>query len=347
VSAPDRAQVLATAFSVKAVRATSQTVEAVISAQVIDRDGEVLRARGCDASEYLENPVVLENHRRTDLPIGKALAVDVGAAEVVALIQWADHPRALAIARLYAEKFMRAFSVGFWPTKTSPAPLVRGQTGLSVLDWTLQEISAVTLPSNPRALARMLKGLALPDGATEDDFFQVWGALPAPKFYDLARAARASKEAAMPETDLDKLTADLEAATARAEAAERKTALTESRLAALERAPDREPPVLLDGRPFPLGDGRPVKAPGSQAPGHIHSRGEAPYALTKAVLAIAKGDKSLAPVEMDVSRRLERCGYQPTANGIMIPLGADALWRTEGHEEEIDRLTVELRQHQQ
>lgn len=334
--------------AVRAVNPRDRTIEAVISAEVIDREGDCLRSRGVDTREYLANPVVLDHHRMMDLPIGRTLALDVGDAEVVALIQWADHPRALAIEQLYVQKMMRGWSVGFSPTKVSPTPLITGPLrGREILAWTLWEVSAVSLPANPLALARMLKSLSLPDGATEGDVLEVMGALPAQKFWDLSRSHL--KEDDMPDTPTE-----LEQARAETKAATERAALAESRLAVLERArggggdDDREQ-LYVGGQPWPPGTGKSksVRIPppfAREAPGVIHSRGEQSYSVTRAVLSVLRRDKSMAPFEWDLSQKLERCGYPTVNNGINIPWSSDAFILTEGHEPELEALGVLIKQ---
>ena len=87
---------------------------------------------------------------------------------------------------------------------------------------------------------------------------------------------------------------------------------------------------------FPLGAG--------QAPGHIHSRGEQPYSLTKVIKSFFDRDKTKAPYEYAMSEKLEQCGYGSGSGGIIVPLGGDVLARVPGHEQTIERLAVEIKQ---
>ena len=169
----------------------------LISTQGIDRDEEVLRSAGCKAVDYLEsNPIVLLNHQARELAIGKALDVVVSSKEVEAETQFAgleqNHSVAETTYRLYRDRFMRAWSVGFNVLKASRDALVPGQQGRSIMDWELLEYSAVGIPSNPAAVTRMVKAfrkegmLVLPDGATEEDLGKALGTLPLTKYWEIA-----------------------------------------------------------------------------------------------------------------------------------------------------------------
>ena len=90
------------------------------------------------------------------------------------------------------------------------------------------------------------------------------------------------------------------------------------------------------GKPWQFGRG--------EAPAHLHSRGEQPYSLSKAILSIVTRDKTKAPLEWSISEKLEQAGYAPSFGGLLVPLGSDELWRVPGHEQEIERLAVVVKQ---
>src|SRR5712692_7424258 len=96
------------------------------------------------------------------------------------------------------------------------------------------------------------------------------------------------------------------------------------------------------GRPFEFG------GPGqehSRAPAFVHSLGEQPYSVFRAFNSLWRGDTKLAPLEWAVSKKLEALGYGSTWRGaLLIPWGADLLWKTEGHEQEVERLMTEVKQ---
>lgn len=97
-------------------------------------------------------------------------------------------------------------------------------------------------------------------------------------------------------------------------------------------------------RPIPFSHGvREAKQP-SAAPALIRSRGEQPYSLVKLMRALGERDLSLAPYEVSLSRKLETCGYTVGVGGVLIPLGDEVMYRTPGHEAEVEVIAAEVKQ---
>lgn len=59
-------------FEVKEDTPDTGTFKTVITSEVVDRDGEIIRLAGWDFENYNKNPVVLWGHRYWDLPVAKA-----------------------------------------------------------------------------------------------------------------------------------------------------------------------------------------------------------------------------------------------------------------------------------
>jgi hypothetical protein len=57
-------------FNVKAEGLGERTVRFKISSEVIDRDGDILIAKGCDFENFAKNPLFLGFHDRDDYPLG-------------------------------------------------------------------------------------------------------------------------------------------------------------------------------------------------------------------------------------------------------------------------------------
>ena len=66
-------------------------VDATITTETIDRDGEVLISQGMDASEYKKNPVVFYNHDYAQ-PIGKITDIRRTTGKIDASIEFAQRP---------------------------------------------------------------------------------------------------------------------------------------------------------------------------------------------------------------------------------------------------------------
>lgn len=143
-----------------------RTVTAVISTDMVDRDGEVLLPKGADFEQYLKNPVVQWAHSYGDPPIARTLWITKGRKQITAKAQFADTVFADEIYQLYKKNFLSAFSVGFLPAKDgshAPKPEeIKRRPELAeasrIYDkWELLEFSAVPVPANPEALATAVK----------------------------------------------------------------------------------------------------------------------------------------------------------------------------------------------
>jgi HK97 family phage prohead protease/HK97 family phage major capsid protein len=128
-------------------------LRALIAAESLDRQSEVLLATGVELENYRRNPVILWNHDANTPPIGRAVSLEIEPG--VGL--WADNefaptPFAAELFELYRGGYLNAFSVGFRPLETERKARRAGQTGATVLRWELVEQSAVAVPANPDAL---------------------------------------------------------------------------------------------------------------------------------------------------------------------------------------------------
>jgi len=138
-----------------------------ISTDDVDRYSDVLIQAGIDLTHYRSNPVVLLNHNPADLPIGRAVAIEVQEKETLMDVEFLpagmDESVDKVVERLEAG-FMWAGSVGFLPKST----VRRSQEPNNELFekyplaervftvWELLEFSIVTIPANPMALAKSL-----------------------------------------------------------------------------------------------------------------------------------------------------------------------------------------------
>jgi len=144
-------------------------VSAVVSSEKIDRDGDVIRAGGWDLRSFNQHPVLLSSHDYHSLrsQIGVWEKMEVQGAKMKGVARFfigkgnAEADWAFELAK---EKQL-AFSVGFIPDMEKAVPLNKddsfGVNGMEFRGQELLEVSAVTVPSNPDALQRMVttKGL--------------------------------------------------------------------------------------------------------------------------------------------------------------------------------------------
>lgn len=140
-------------------------IDMVASTETLDRYDEVIRASGWDLTNYEKNPVIQNCHQYGDVifTLGKALMTKVSGTALIQRWQFASdvNPMARLTFGLYKGGYLNASSVGFIPLKW-----VNGQkSGEPARTYTRQElleVSAVSIPANPAALA-----LALKNGAIE------------------------------------------------------------------------------------------------------------------------------------------------------------------------------------
>lgn len=156
-------------FKITEINEDERSFMAVASDNSTDRHGERIEQEGWDLENFIKNPVVPWGHDYYNPPV--ATAVEVGLkdgklmfkpkfATVAELSSDPSNPSDWAkfvdtIYNMYKGGYLRAFSVGFIPTEMD---------GDTFKKQELLEISAVTVPSNPNALA-----LAYKEGVIDDE----------------------------------------------------------------------------------------------------------------------------------------------------------------------------------
>jgi hypothetical protein len=137
-----------------------------ISKEVVDRDGDILRASGVDFTNYMKNPVFLSFHNSREFPLGKVTKFWVEGNEVKAVVYFptleelsTDPNNASEKAKLvdftyhcYKTGMLNAVSVGFIPVEW-----IETENGYDILKWELLEFSAVAVPANQDAIAEAVK----------------------------------------------------------------------------------------------------------------------------------------------------------------------------------------------
>lgn len=158
-------------FKTKAEEMGERTVRFKISSEVVDRDGDILIAKGCDFTNFAKNPQFLAFHNYREYPLGipknwgvegdavycdvyfpklEELATDAEqASEKAKLVDFTYH--------CYKTGMLNAVSVGFIPKEASPLE----EGGMEITEWELLEFSAVSVPANQDALAQAVKSFGI------------------------------------------------------------------------------------------------------------------------------------------------------------------------------------------
>src|SRR5215204_1652572 len=128
-------------------------MEFILSDETADRMGDVIISNGWVTENFRNNPVALFNHR-SDFPIGTWVDVRVKDKSLrghLVLAPKGISPRIDEIRGLVEANVLRAVSVGFKPIESRPLPGEKG--GFAFTKSELVEVSLVSIPANPNALA--------------------------------------------------------------------------------------------------------------------------------------------------------------------------------------------------
>jgi hypothetical protein len=154
-----------------------RSVQFTISKEVVDRDGDILRAGGVDFSNYMKNPVFLSFHNSREFPLGKVTKFWVEGNAVKAIVYFptieelsTDPSQASEKAKLvdftyhcYKTGMLNAVSVGFIPIEWTET-----KDGYDISKWELLEFSAVAVPANQDAIAEAVKSFGLDESVVKD-----------------------------------------------------------------------------------------------------------------------------------------------------------------------------------
>lgn len=151
----------------------ARSIGGVISTESVDRDKEVVLARGLDFEAFRKNPIVLFNHDAL-CPIGKCNRGPShrrkgGVQEVLATTQFAETKLADEVYSLVAGDFIRGISIGMNPSSMELSPPnpaeIRKKPAWAdarqvIRKAELIEYSFVSVPANADALTSAVnKGL--------------------------------------------------------------------------------------------------------------------------------------------------------------------------------------------
>ena len=159
-----------------------RSVQFTISKEVVDRDGDILRAGGVDFTNYMKNPVFLSFHNSREFPLGKVTKFWVEGNAVKAIVYFptieelsSDPAQASEKAKLvdftyhcYKTGMLNAVSVGFIPKDWMEIREDGRWVGNDITKWELLEFSAVAVPANQDAIAEAVKSFGLDESVVKD-----------------------------------------------------------------------------------------------------------------------------------------------------------------------------------
>jgi HK97 family phage prohead protease len=151
----------------ESVDTENATAVFVLSTVDIDRHGDVVDQETMNFKNFMNNPVFLEQHMSWEFPLGKFVEIwqeedpnrDDNALRTVGKVKFAveEYERAKVAFALVANGFMTAVSVGFIPHDVKYMKPEGSDDGFFLMkDCELLEVSLVSVPANPHALAKMV-----------------------------------------------------------------------------------------------------------------------------------------------------------------------------------------------
>lgn len=180
---------------VRVVDASQGIVDYVASDETIDSYWEVIRAEGWRFTNFRKNAPFVDSHDYSSVGqlLGKVIDFHVSKKQLVERVQWAIDVPENTLAQLgwkmTAAGYLKAVSVGFWPTRfvtkwdTDPKPFQQQLEQLGMkegdgvrcvyLEQEQVELSACIIGANPNALAKAFKDGAVTEADVET-FSQEW-----------------------------------------------------------------------------------------------------------------------------------------------------------------------------
>lgn len=144
--------------------------EFVLSDESVDRMGDVIRADGWDLAAFRKNPIALMGHSHEQI-LGVWENVRVEGKKLLGRLKLAKpgtSPLIDTVRSLIEQRILKAVSVGFQPIEAEPR---KSGGGYDFIKSALHEVSVVSVPANPNALA--IAKAALPPEVAEKLFVQL------------------------------------------------------------------------------------------------------------------------------------------------------------------------------
>ena len=155
-------------YPAKAVETDKNEIGFVITRDSVDRDGERIlpSAFKKDFGYYLDNPVVLYNHRLGEPAVGQMVKHNITDTDISMRIKFAvdENPMAAMLYKLYSADppFMRMCSVGFIPIEATNDEDMKldGQKNMTFTRVEMIELSLVNIGANRYAMSMVPKSIS-------------------------------------------------------------------------------------------------------------------------------------------------------------------------------------------
>lgn len=185
-----------------------RSAQFVVSAEVEDRDRDVVWQDGLDTTQFSLNPVAFFNHASFNFPVGTWSDLNKVAGRpkrtegTLTLVKEGVEETADKLALHLAGGSIRACSIGFIPKSVRKRAVPDDKKdaeyywpGFDILSADLCEISPCTVPSNPAALAKMAADGDVTARDIIEDILDNWARSPAGILMPREEFERAQKTA--------------------------------------------------------------------------------------------------------------------------------------------------------
>jgi len=197
--------------TVKSVNIDRRTITIIATDESVDRQGDIILAKGWDFKNYVKNPVLLWGHNYSSVPLANAVKIIRRKTEGRPTIithkfpSEGINPFADMLFLLAHEGVIKAGSVGFIPKEwesLDPENDEYGWRGRKYLKQELLEHSLVSVPANPNALMESIKSLSN-KSALNLNHELAYNCLISRKAYDFTEEEKKRIEEVMEETKED------------------------------------------------------------------------------------------------------------------------------------------------
>ena len=135
-------------------------IKATINTNSVDRYRTIVAPNGAVLDNFLRNPVLLWAHgldwQQGTIPVGTVPVIDARNGSLEVEVEFdVESDLGAELDRMYRKKILRGFSIGFQPIDADIV-VVEGESIIRYTKWELVELSAVSVPANPDALARSI-----------------------------------------------------------------------------------------------------------------------------------------------------------------------------------------------
>lgn len=153
-SAPDVPPVVSTSWAQeKVAEVSSDEFRFTLSSSAVDTYGDTINQMGWKYDRFDKNPVALQFHRGSTLPIGTWSKRSIDNGMLKASLRFSSDRDAKRIEHQVRERTLRMTSVGFMPGEWKWSEDPKRKYGIDFLDGhVLLEASVVSIGANPDAL---------------------------------------------------------------------------------------------------------------------------------------------------------------------------------------------------